>query len=114
MSESPQHAGSRGEDAAAAHLVTLGMRIVRRNLRGPGGEIDIVALDGETVVFVEVKLRRTHAYGSAIGAVDGRKRARLRAVAADFLQFFAPGAKARFDVLTIERGGLTLHRDAFV
>ena len=45
--------------------------------------------------------------------VDGRKRARIRAVAADFLQFFAPDAKARFDVLTIERGALVLHRGAF-
>jgi putative endonuclease len=89
------------------------MRIVRRNLRGPGGEIDIVALDGKTIVFVEVKVRQTRSYGSAIGAVDARKRARIRAVAADYLQFFAPDARARFDVLTIERGALVLHRGAF-
>jgi putative endonuclease len=109
----PAQAGSLGEDAAAAHLVTLGMRILRRNLRGPGGEIDIVALDGSTIVFVEVKLRRSGSFGSALGAVDGRKRARIRAVAADFLQFYAPNAKARFDVLTIERGAMVLHRGAF-
>ena len=113
MTERAQATGSRGEDAAAAHLVTLGMRILRRNLRGPGGEIDIVALDGSTIVFVEVKLRKSASFGSAIGAVDRRKRARIRAVAADFLQFFAPDAKARFDVLTIERGALVLHRGAF-
>jgi putative endonuclease len=89
------------------------MRILRRNLRGPGGEIDIVARDGETIVFVEVKLRQTRSFGSAIGAVDARKRARIRAVAADYLQFFAPDARARFDVLTIERGALVLHRGAF-
>jgi putative endonuclease len=106
-------AGATGEEAAAAYLVTLGMRILRRNLRGPGGEIDIVALDGETVVFVEVKVRRSRGFGSAIGAVDHRKRARIRAVAQDYLQFYAPNARARFDVLTIERGALILHRDAF-
>ncbi len=113
MSDSPRALGASGEDAAAAYLVALGMRIVRRNLRGPGGEIDIVALDGTTVVFVEVKLRRTRAFGSAVASVDRRKRARIRAVAADFLQFYAPHARARFDVLTIERGALVLHRGAF-
>jgi putative endonuclease len=105
--------GDRGEEIASAHLASLGMRIVKRNLRGPGGEIDIVALDGETFVFVEVKLRMTASYGSALGAVDARKRRRIRAVAADFLQFYAPEATARFDVLTIERGVPILHRGAF-
>lgn len=105
--------GTAAEDCAAAHLRTLGFRILRRNLRGPGGEIDIVARDGETVVFVEVKARRSRAYGSALGAVDARKRARIRAVAADYLQIFAPSARARFDVLTIEPGAIRLHRGAF-
>ncbi len=113
MSTSPRATGAIGEGAAAAYLVALGMRIVRRNLRGPGGEIDIVALDGSTVVFVEVKVRKSRGFGSALGAVDSRKRARIRAVAADFLQFYAPAARARFDVLTIERGALVLHRGAF-
>ncbi len=111
MNDSPHVAGAIGEEAAAAYLVALGMRIVRRNLRGPGGEIDIV--EGTTVVFVEVKVRRSRGFGSALGAVDHRKRARIRAVAADFLQFYAPNARARFDVLTIERGALVLHRGAF-
>jgi len=105
--------GPRAEDAAAAHLTALGFRILRRNLRGPGGEIDIVALDGSTVVFVEVKARSTRAFGSASSAVDRRKRARMRAVAEDFLQFFAPDAKARFDVLTVERGCVRHYRGAF-
>ena len=106
--------GRAGEDAAAEHLVALGYRIVRRNLRGPGGEIDIVARDGPTVVFVEVKARRSHRYGSALGAVDARKRARIRAIAADFLQFAAPHARARFDVVTVDGGEVRLHRGAFV
>jgi putative endonuclease len=105
--------GPRAEDAAAAHLAELGYRIVRRNLRGPGGEIDIVALDGETVVFVEVKARTTRTFGSALAAVDRRKRARMRAVAEDFLQFFAPKAKARFDVLTVDNARVRHYRGAF-
>jgi len=76
--------GAAGEDAASAYLKSIGYRIVTRNLRGPGGEIDIVARDGETIVFVEVKARTSRRFGSALGAVDARKRARLRSVAADY------------------------------
>ena len=106
--------GRAGEDAAAAHLEALGYRILKRNLRGPGGEIDIVARDGATIAFVEVKARESRRFGSALAAVDARKRRRIRAIAADFLQYLEPGAKARFDVLAIENGRLTLHRGAFL
>jgi len=106
--------GRAGEDAAVAYLRALGLEIVRRNLRGPGGEIDIVAREGDTIVFVEVKTRRTRTFGSAVAAVDARKRRRIRAVAEDFLQFFAPTAKARFDVLAIDGTAMRLHRGAFV
>ena len=105
--------GHAGEDAAARYLSSLGFEILTRNLRGPGGEIDIVARDGHTIVFVEVKARRSRSFGSALGAVDARKRRRLRAVAADYLQFAAPGAVARFDVLTYDGTALRLHRNAF-
>jgi putative endonuclease len=105
--------GRRAEDAAAAHLEALGMRILARNLRGRGGEIDIVARDGATVVFIEVKARSNRSFGSALGAVGATKRRRLRATAEDFLQFVAPQAVARFDVLTVEANGITLHRNAF-
>ena len=106
--------GVAAEERAAAYLATLGFRILKRNLRDRGGEIDIVAQDGGTIVFVEVKARDSRAFGSALGAVDARKRARIRAVANDYLQFFAPDARARFDVLTIEGDALRLHRGAFV
>ncbi len=109
------HVFGRGaEEAAARYLCALGFTILKRNLRAPGGEIDIVARDGETLVFVEVKARRTRTCGSALGAVDARKRRRLRAAAADYLQFVAPEAKARFDVLTFDGTTLRLHRNAFV
>ena len=105
--------GRAGEDAAAALLEARGYRIVGRNVRLPGGEIDIIARDGDTVVFVEVKARASAAYGNAAGAVDARKRATLRAVASDWLQIAAPRAHARFDVVTFDRGRATLHRGAF-
>lgn len=105
--------GRAGEDAAAALLQAHGYRIVARNVRGPGGEIDIIARDGDTIVFVEVKARLGRSFGSAVGAVDAGKRATLRAIAGDWLQIAAPRARSRFDVVTFEAGRPTLHRDAF-
>ena len=105
--------GRAGEDAAVEYLRSLGFEILRRNLRGPGGEIDVVAREGDLVVVVEVKARTTRTFGAALGAVDARKRRRIRAVAEDFLQFFAPGAKARFDVLAIDGAAIRLHRGAW-
>jgi putative endonuclease len=105
--------GRAGEEAAAALLEAHGYRIVGRNVRLPGGEVDIIARDGDTVVFVEVKARATTAYGSAVRAVDARKRATLRAIASDWLQVAAPRAKARFDVVTFDEGRARLHRGAF-
>jgi putative endonuclease len=106
--------GRAGEDAAAGYLESLGYRILRRNLRGPDGEIDILARDGGALVFVEVKARAGRSFGSALGAVDARKRRRIRALAADYLQFLPAHAEVRFDVITFDRGNLAHHIGAFV
>jgi putative endonuclease len=111
--EAAKRLGRDGEDAAVRYLESLGYTILQRNFRAPGGEIDIVASERGTIVFVEVKARRSHAYGSALAAVDARKRRRIRALAGDYLQFFAPSAKARFDVLAIDGSAMRLHRGAF-
>ena len=105
--------GHAAEDAAAALLEAHGYRILGRNVRLPGGEIDIIARDGDTVVFVEVKARAGASFGSALGAVNARKRATLRRLAGDWLQIAAPRASARFDVVTFDRGNVKLHRGAF-
>ena len=105
--------GRRGEDAAAELLLKAGYRVLGRNVRVPGGEIDIVCVDGDVVVFVEVKSRSHVTFGTALGAVDARKRAKLRALAADYLQIVAPGRRARFDVVTYEQGRLKLYKGAF-
>jgi putative endonuclease len=105
--------GHAAEDAAAALLEAQGYRILGRNVRLPGGEIDIIARDGNVVVFVEVKARAGTSYGNALGAVDARKRATLRRLAGDWLQIAAPRALARFDVVTFDRGEPKLHRGAF-
>jgi putative endonuclease len=106
-------AGRAGEALAATFLESLGYRILKRNLRGPDGEIDILARDGATLVFVEVKVRGNTRFGSALAAIDARKRARIRASAENFLQFLPAATKVRFDVVTLERGKPVLHRGAF-
>ncbi len=69
--------GRAGEDRAAAHLTGLGYRILDRNWRCDQGELDIVAKRDRTLVFVEVKTRRTLDYGHPFEAIDERKRQRL-------------------------------------
>jgi putative endonuclease len=109
----PRALGRGGEDAACAYLERLGYRIVGRNVRCGRGEIDAIARDGETLVFVEVMARRGRSRGSAVSAVDARKRKQLRALAEDFLQFAPAGTKARFDVLAIDGERIAHFRGAF-
>jgi putative endonuclease len=105
--------GRAGEDRAAAFLQECGYRIVARNVRVPGGEIDAVCLDGSTLVIVEVKRRDSTRFGSALSAVGARKRATLRRIAADYAQIVAPTAQIRFDVVAVNGRRLRLHRNAF-
>ena len=92
-----------GEQAAAEHLERGGMHVVERNYRCRAGEIDLVALDGNTVAFVEVKLRR--APFDPLEAVDQRKRRQVCRAAFDFLlRRGMLGRPARFDVVAVEAG----------
>jgi putative endonuclease len=105
--------GRQAEDRASSFLAARGYRVLARNVRVPGGEIDAVCLDGPTLVIVEVKRRDSRKFGSALGAVDARKRATLRRLAADYAQIVAPSATIRFDVVTVDGDLLNLHRNAF-
>jgi putative endonuclease len=105
--------GRSGEERAAAFLQQAGYHVVRRNVRLPGGEIDLVCRDRETIVFVEVKFRSGRRFGSALSAVDARKRRALRRLAEDFVQIVAPNAPFRFDVVAVDGERMTLHRNAF-
>jgi putative endonuclease len=109
----PSAFGHEAEEAAARELARRGFRIVARNFRAAGAEIDIIAVEAGTIVFVEVKARSTRRFASALAAVDRRKRAKLRSAAEEFLQFHAPSAKTRFDVVSFDRGRMRLHRNAF-
>lgn len=111
--QSTSDKGREGESRAAAFLRAAGYEVLERNVRVPGGEIDLICRDGRTLVFVEVKARHTGSFGSAVSAVDSRKRATLRRLAADYAQIVAPTATLRFDVVALDGDRMTLHRNAF-
>jgi putative endonuclease len=95
--------GEIGEELAVQALERQGYAILARRYRRRGGEIDIVAVDGATVVFVEVKARDGSAFGGGSEAVTALKRHRLTATARDFLARHRLEARpCRFDVVAID------------
>ena len=116
----PKSLGRRGEDFAARYLKRLGYHIVGRQVDLRVGELDIVAVDGRTVVFVEVKTRSSDAAGSPAEAVDDLRQERLTRAALTYLKSHGLlEYSARFDVvaLTWQEGARTPTvehiRDAF-
>lgn len=95
--------GRRGEDAAAAYLERVGMVVETRNWRCHVGEVDIVARDGETVVLVEVKTRRSERAGSAEEAVSRTKQKRIARLAEAYVASTGGSTESaiRFDVIAI-------------
>jgi putative endonuclease len=94
-------AGARAEELCAELMRRAGLRILARNWRCRHGEIDLVAEEGGTLVFAEVRLRRDAAYGGAAESVTAAKRARLLAAARLYLAG-RPEANCRFDVLLLD------------
>ena len=95
--------GAEGERRAADHLAARGYRIVGRNVRAGGVEMDLIVRRGRLVVFVEVKTRRAGGPGSGEEAVDARKQLRLvRGAAAWMHEQPRPIHRARFDVIVCE------------
>lgn len=95
--------GKAGEGVARRFLAGKGYRFLAANYRSRLGEIDLVCQDGEVVVFVEVKTRRSGRFGTPAEAVDFRKQRRLYRLAEEFL--IAHGLEerpVRFDVLSID------------
>jgi putative endonuclease len=95
-----QDRGRAGEALAAAYLELVGCRIVARNVRLGGVEVDVVADDGATRVLVEVRLRTRGDFGGAAATVDRRKRERLVRAASALAQQGA--ARVRVDVIAVD------------
>lgn len=104
VSYARQVLGKLGEDLACRELERRGYAIVARRYRRRGGEIDIIARDGETMVFVEVKAREDHAFGGGADAITAFKRQRLALVARDYLMrhHHRSDCPCRFDVVSIQ------------
>lgn len=103
MSVARQELGRIGEDLACRELERRGYAILARRYRRRRGEVDIVARDGQTLVFVEVKSRGGRAFGTGADAVTALKRRRMVLVAQDFMMRHRLGDCAcRFDVVSID------------
>jgi putative endonuclease len=102
MSDARQELGKNGEEIACRELERRGYAIVDRRYRRRGGEIDIVARDGPTTVFVEVKARDGVLFGDGAEAITWRKRQRMAGVALDYLaRHRLTDSPCRFDVVAI-------------
>lgn len=102
--DSARKIGFKGEDIAAKWLALQGFDIIKRNFYIRGGEIDIIALDGNTLVFVEVKFRTTEDFGRAEDHFGKKKRMRFKKTALHFLKDHGQdynSAEIRFDFITV-------------
>jgi putative endonuclease len=95
--------GKTGEDLACEELKRRGYAIVARRYRRRGGELDIIARDGETMVFIEVKTRDGRAFGDGADAVTGFKRRRITQLALDYMmRHHLSDCPCRFDVVSVQ------------
>lgn len=99
----PPHArGLEAESQAARFLEAQGLAIIARNYRTRFGEVDLIAQDGPTLVFVEVRARRSAAFGGALASVDVAKQRRIVSAARHYLGRNRSEPACRFDVLAWE------------
>ena len=95
-------AGERAEALAAEFLAAQGVTILERNFRRRCGELDLVAQDGDTLVFVEVRLRTRSDFGGAAASITARKRSRMAAAAGLYLARLRRSPPCRFDAVLLD------------
>ena len=107
--------GAAGEEAVAAWYEARGYEVLVRNWRCREGELDLVARNGRLYVFCEVKRRTTDRFGAPVEAVTREKQARLRRLAARWLEDDAPARarEIRFDVAAVLGGDIEVLEGAF-
>lgn len=106
--------GNVAESIAVRELVRLGYRIVEQNFRCHAGELDVVARDGQTLVFVEIRSRRSDRFGSALEAVSRAKQQQVSRVAAVYLELRRPTFDTcRFDVVGVTGDKIEVVQDAW-
>jgi len=108
--------GAAAEALAERFLQARGLTILERNFRCRGGEIDLIAREGETLVFVEVRLRGSARFGGAAASIDARKAARIRLAAQYYLMGKSGAPPCRFDAIllaAIDPASIAWLRDIF-
>jgi putative endonuclease len=109
--------GDAAEDHALDYLARQGLKLVARNYRTPhrgGGEIDLILWDRDgTLVFVEVRKRASRSFGGAAGSIGLVKQRRIVFAARHYLLRLAQVPPCRFDVISMEGGGIQWMRAAF-
>jgi putative endonuclease len=100
-----QVAGGEAELRAASYLAGRGLVILARNYRTRHGEIDVIAREGEVLVFVEVRMRSEGRFGGALESVTPRKQRRIALAANMYLRQFPRAPRCRFDVVALDGGG---------
>lgn len=108
-----QVTGASAEERAASHLARNGLAILARNFRTRLGEIDVIAQEGDVVVFVEVRMRASRSFGGALESITLQKQRRIRAAASQFLQKLRWMPRCRFDVVLLEGDEVRWLRAAF-
>ena len=96
------NSGAAAETLAAEFLQARGLVVVKRNYRCRGGEIDLIVRDRDTLVFVEVRLRSSSAFGGARASITAAKRRRLKFAAGLFLSGLAREPPCRFDAILLD------------
>jgi putative endonuclease len=98
--------GKHAEDTACRYLIENGLRLVEKNYKCRGGEIDLIMQDNNSIVFVEVRYRRNNRFGSGAESVIKRKQNRIILTALHYLQSHKKSAAlaSRFDVISIQAG----------
>jgi len=118
MTNARQQLGAEGESMACAELEKLGYVIVERNYRIPSGEIDIVANDSGTIVFVEVKTKTDSSFGDPVDEVTPQKQRQIIAMGEYYATYCCPSdTPCRFDVVAVDLStmpaNITVYQDAF-
>lgn len=106
--------GRQGEQLATEYLEKHGYSIVVKNYRNCFGEIDIIAKECGTLVFIEVKMRNLISYGHPVLSVDMRKQEKISKTAAGYIaEKKCDNVPCRFDVVSIYKGNIEIFKDAF-
>jgi putative endonuclease len=108
-----QASGGHAESRAANYLARQGLAIVARNFNCRLGEIDLIARDGDVLVFVEVRMRSDAGFGGALESVTPRKQRRIAAAARMYLRQFSRPPCCRFDVVALEAEDVRWLKAAF-